>query len=256
MPLYHYNVSRIVPFDSRLDHLVALDLTKQNNELTHQVVNNTQEFGKYITGKIRNAGARYAIGGYNEHRTIYSRSSVFDAISDKEEPRRLHLGTDIWGEAGTPVFSLLDGIIHSFAFNDQFGDYGATIITQHNLPGLKTTEAGVAETNGKSAVVNQQLSLPGKFYILYGHLSVRDIAHLQVGEQIVKGQEIAHFGEPGENGHWPPHLHVQIINNIGTYAGDYPGVCRFSEKEKWLLNSPDPEILLQMRQFIVAPGNL
>src|SRR5205085_1597269 len=100
----------------------------------------------YINGKLQHADAKYGIGGYNEHRTIYSRSHMFDA-SGGAEPRRLHLGIDIWGRPYTKVMSPLDGIVHSFAFNNAFGDYGATLIVTHNFYG--TT-----------------------FHTLYGHLSL------------------------------------------------------------------------------------
>jgi hypothetical protein len=63
---------------------------------------------------------------------------------------------------------------------------------------------------------------------------------------VIRGEEIGHFGLPEENGNWPPHLHFQIIFEMGLYTGDYPGVCRYSEKEKWLANSPDPEVILKM----------
>jgi len=67
---------------------------------------------------------------------------------------------------------------------------------------------------------------------------------------VIRGQVIAHFGTEKENGHWPPHLHLQIINEMGNKPGDYPGVCRYSEREKYLANCPDPDLILQMNQYI------
>jgi peptidoglycan LD-endopeptidase LytH len=32
--------------------------------------------------------------------------------------------------------------------------------------------------------------------------------------------------------------------------GDYPGVCRFSDKDSYLSNSPDPDLILQMTQYV------
>jgi hypothetical protein len=34
------------------------------------------------------------------------------------------------------------------------------------------------------------------------------------------------------------------------WKGDYPGVCKFSEREKWLQNSPDPDLILQFNKYI------
>jgi murein DD-endopeptidase MepM/ murein hydrolase activator NlpD len=72
------------------------------------------------------------------------------------------------------------------------------------------------------------------------------LKNLREGDNVKKGDVIAEFGIPIENGHWPPHLHFQIIIDMGDYRGDYPGVCAFSEREKYLQNCPDPDIILQL----------
>ncbi len=84
------------------------------------------------------------------------------------------------------------------------------------------------------------------FFTLYGHLSLADIQNLKEGQEVKRGQKFAHFGKPAENGQWPPHLHFQIIENLSGYRGDYPGVCKLSEREKYLANCPDPGIILQL----------
>ena len=217
----------IVPFQPGSDKIIALDFTTDNKELTKDIFTNTTIFIEYIDKKLKKANALYGIGGYGEHRTIYSMSQVFDAGQPDEEPRRLHLGLDIWGKSITCIMAPFDGTVHSFAFNNQLGDYGATIILSHVLEG---------ET----------------FYSLYGHLSLNSILNLQQGKKIAAGEVFASFGIPAENGQWPPHLHFQLIQDIGNWTGDYPGVCKFSEKDRWLANSPDPEIILQLRKFIPA----
>jgi len=42
-----------------------------------------------------------------------------------------------------------------------------------------------------------------------------------------------------------------VILDIGMYAGDYPGVCKYSEKEQYLKNCPDPDLILQMNRYIL-----
>lgn len=202
------------------DKLVRIDFTAENKELSAEILNNTVQFSRYVTDKLEQAGATYGIGGYNEHRTIYSRSDIF-GTSQGEESRRLHLGIDIWGPAHTSVYAPLEGTVHSFAFNDHFGDYGATLILQHELAGII-------------------------FHSLYGHLSLASIQEKKEGQSIEKGEHIATFGEMNENGNWPPHLHFQLILDMQHWKGDYPGVCRFSEKESYLQNCPDPDIILNM----------
>ena len=213
---------RVVPFE-KSDKLLLLDFTENNTDLSAETLADTNSFIKYINEKLAGANARYGIGGYNENRTVYSRSKVFDA-PDGGEPRRLHLGIDIWGRPYTKVMAPLDGIVHSFAFNNAYGDYGATIILTHNFNGVS-------------------------FHTLYGHLSLNSLKNLHEGDVVRKGDVFCEFGIPFENGQWPPHLHFQIIKDMQGKKGDYPGVCRLSEKEIYLENCPDPDLILGMMQY-------
>ena len=222
---YQHEYSSVVPFNPQMDKLLPFDFSPANKEISEDILGSTEEFTSFINNKLKLSNARYGIGGYNEYREVYSRSKVFDATGVDEEPRRLHLGTDIWGKPHTPVMAPWDGIIHSFAFNNNFGDYGVTIILSHSIAG-------------------------SGFYTLYGHLSRNSVKNMYEGDRVCKGDVFAEFGIPAENGHWPPHLHFQIIREIDEWKGDYPGVCKFSEREKYLMNSPDPDLLLQLNQYL------
>ena len=221
---YQHSFSSVIEFNNNNEKIVALDFTKNNIELTTEIFNDIDLFTNYISLSLQKSNAKFGIGGYLEYREVYGRSNLFDG-AETAAPRRLHLGTDIWGEVYTKVFSPLDATIHSFAYNHLNGDYGATIILQHQLNELT-------------------------FYTLYGHLSLKDIQHIQVGQLIKKGSHFAHFGAANENGNWPPHLHFQIILDLGKKFGDYPGVCSLDEKHKYSLNCPNPELILQLEQFI------
>jgi hypothetical protein len=70
------------------------------------------------------------------------------------------------------------------------------------------------------------------------------------GRFISQGEILAHFGEPEENGQWPPHLHFQIISDMQLKEGDYPGVCKISEAEKYLKNCADADLILKMMQYV------
>jgi murein DD-endopeptidase MepM/ murein hydrolase activator NlpD len=220
---YGGSFAPVVPFQKG-DKLIQLDFTDENKDLTGEILCNTGLFSSYVTGKLRAAGARYAVGGYGEYRTIYSRSRVFDDPQGLE-PRRLHLGIDIWGPALVPVSSPLDGTVHSFAFNNAFGDFGATIILEHQVNGMV-------------------------FHTLYGHLNLDSISNIEEGDPVKKGKVIAAFGKPEENGQWPPHLHFQVILDMQKKRGDYLGVCRYSEKDFYLDNCPDPDIFLGMMKEV------
>jgi murein DD-endopeptidase MepM/ murein hydrolase activator NlpD len=223
----------VVDFDMATEKIAHINLSKSNPELTEEVYSNTKKFSEYINAQRALYHAKFLIGGYAELRDMYKRSLLFDEEKKygiekpvAEEPRRLHIGVDIWGDAGTKIYVPVGGTVHSFAFNDNFGDYGATIILQHQLDTIV-------------------------FYTLYGHLSLPDIAHLQEGKFISRGEVLAHFGEPKDNGNWPPHLHFQIIKDIRLYRGDYPGVCAEKEREKYLSNCPDPDLILNLANKIL-----
>jgi peptidoglycan LD-endopeptidase LytH len=207
----------VIKTDSKNHRFSPLNFTVSNTELTEALIADTGHFTKWITDKLTKDEAAFGIGGYNENRILYKRSKLFSGTAE----RSLHLGTDIWGPAGTPVFAPLGGMVHSFAYNNNFADYGATIILQHQLDTVA-------------------------FYTLYGHLSLADLVNMRKGKFLTRGEKIGHFGPPEENGNWPPHLHFQIIQDIGFYEGDYPGVCNPAEAEKYLANSPDPDLILNM----------
>lgn len=203
--------SRVVPFD--LSKAVPMDFSK-DNEALHQIdLNNQDAFCQFVVDQLTKDTV--GIGGYGEERAMYSRSELFV----EEEPRIIHLGVDIWAPTGTPVFSPLEGIVHSFDNRAFHGDYGPVIILEHRLE-------------------NQQL------FSLYGHLSKESLAGKVVRQTIEKGEEFAWLGTYEENFHWPPHLHFQLMWDMKGHEGDYPGVCKASEKESYLQNCPDPMIIL------------
>jgi murein DD-endopeptidase MepM/ murein hydrolase activator NlpD len=158
-------------------------------------------------------------GGYAEDRSIYTQPLFAPA---GEEPRTIHLGVDIFAPAGADVFAPLPGRVHSAQINDHPGDYGPTIILEH--------------TSGSE-----------KFHTLYGHLSRDSLKGLKPGAAFMAGEPIAQLGTKRENGGWPPHLHFQVLLDIGKAKGDYPGVCKRSERERWLAICPDPRPLLGLR---------
>ncbi len=120
------------------------------------------------------------------------------------------------------IFSPLNGKIHSFRFNDNFGDYGATIILQYQIESLI-------------------------FHALFGHLSLASLDGLTKGEFIPLGKQFASFGVKEENGYWPPHLHFQLILDMEGMEGDYPGVCQFSKRANYLSNCPDPALIIGLK---------
>ncbi|MDO6437690.1 peptidoglycan DD-metalloendopeptidase family protein [Cyclobacterium sp. 1_MG-2023] len=196
------------------NNTISLDMSTNNLGLKEIDLLDTHAFERYVTNLLAQNNKVYGIGGYLEMRSIYQRSSVFED-SSASKFRNIHLGIDIWSAAGTPVHCPINGVLHSFQDNKGFGNYGPTIILMHSFQGKL-------------------------IYSLYGHLSHKDLLHLKVGQTFEKGERIGHLGSSPENGNWPPHLHFQLIKDLGGKSGDYPGVCSSSEKEWYQENCPDP----------------
>lgn len=217
--LHEHNaeIGKVVDFDPEKDRLFPFDFTASSTQLPEETVADTSAFSAWVTQTLQQNKARYGIGGYFENRTLYSRSAHFNT---SDEPRRLHLGIDIWADAGTLVYAPLAGKVHSFRDNNHFGDYGPTIILEHFFYGIN-------------------------FYALYGHLNRKSLEKLYPGKIIKPNEEIAQFGTAAENGNWPPHLHYQLMFDLEGNEGDYPGVCKVSEKEKYQQNIPDPNLILR-----------
>ena len=189
-----------------IDSYIWLDFTANNKDLESVDLENTAKFSTYVFNKIYASRAKFGVGGYMEHRVIYRRSEHFN--KQQTESRCIHLGIDIWGEAGTSVYAPLDGKVHSFQNNANFGDYGPTIILEH-------------EYEGKP------------LFTLYGHLSLESLDGLHEGKLMKEGDKIAEIGNFPINGDWPPHLHFQVMTDMLGMKGDFPGVCALSEQEKF-----------------------
>src|SRR4051812_43334897 len=90
----HQPFQPVVLYDPAKDKLLPMDFTAANTALTPEILDDVQLFSDYVSKELAHHHCRFGIGGYAEHRTIYARSAHFDT---EDEPRRLHLGIDIWG---------------------------------------------------------------------------------------------------------------------------------------------------------------
>lgn len=186
-------------------------------------------FNRTIDGILEEKGAKVAIGGYGEIRPFYSTDAYEVKGNNGPQWRTVHLGTDIWMEAGTPVLAPLDGTVHSIQHNDAERDYGPTIILAHQVSGNLT------------------------FYTLYGHLGLKALAEMEVGMSVKKGQQIATIGGPPINGNWPPHLHFQVMLDMLGKKGDFPGVAFPESADIWLSMCPSfPHLLGDLDKNLIA----
>lgn len=198
--------------------ILRLDLSGSNSALKDLSLESTKEFDSFILQMLHEKKATLGVGGYMEHRLIYKRSNLFQGA----DSRFIHLGVDVWGPAFSPVYAPLEGIVHSFKDNAGFGDYGPTIILEHQLENIR-------------------------FYTLYGHLSKRSLELITLGKKIKKGDQFTELGPFPENGDWPPHLHFQLMLDMEGRFGDFPGVAAPSEVDKFSMLCPDPNLILNLQ---------
>lgn len=216
--MYHFPKAHpLFDFEPSPQNTLVLDLSVHNPDPELSTVQDTASLERYIAQKCAAQQKDYAYGGYAENRVIYQRFPLF---KNNREDRCWHLGIDFWAPAHTPVRAPYAALIHSIGSNDKEGDYGATIILQHDI--------GLA-----------------RFYTLFGHLSEASLAGKKPGQHLAAGTHFAALGPAAENGGWPPHLHFQVIMDIGDYQGDYPGVASAEKRKDLLANCPDPEKMLQ-----------
>lgn len=208
----------VVDYSISIDDYVAIDLSKQNEDLKLFDVSSSKAWEIYINNYLKKANKKVAYGGYLEHRNLYDRSDYFSSQTE-EAQRNIHLGLDLWCPAGTDILAAFNGVIHSFNDNTNFGDYGPTIILEHSLGNHK-------------------------FYSLYGHLSRASIKNIKVDQSVKQGDIIAQLGDAKVNGDYAPHLHFQIIKDLQGKEGDYPGVCSAKELEFYKQNTIDPKPIL------------
>jgi 4-aminobutyrate aminotransferase-like enzyme/Ser/Thr protein kinase RdoA (MazF antagonist) len=213
----------ILENDLRTTPCLVFDLSI-NSALIHGDLKENAEplLTQKLFGLMKSAGAKIGVGRYDEARLLYLAPAFATGESMTDERRTIHLGLDLFAQAGTAICAPLAGVVHAFANNAAAQDYGPVIILQHR------TSEGV------------------EFFTLYGHLSVESLRGLYLGKKISQGERFAAMGDASVNGGWTPHLHFQIILDLLDRACDFPGVGRASEREVWKSFSPDPNLILNL----------
>lgn len=217
--LKEYDTSPIPILDSEipLSDYCLIDLSSKNKDLERFDITSPDSCQEYVDEVLSKHNANVAFGGYLEHRSLYTKSERFLTTGQ----RNIHLGMDFWCKAGTKVIAPLDGKVISFKNNDDMGNYGPTIILEHQ----------VGEVT---------------FYTLYGHLSLESIDGLQIGTRFKRGEVLATLGTPDINVNYAPHLHFQIISDLQGCQGDYPGVSSKNDLGFYQENCPNPNLLLKL----------
>ena len=219
--------AQVLPVDLRKESLAVFDLSIGSPLLNGDPAENAEpKLTKRLNEFMESASVKVGIGQYDEARYLYTAPAFKTGPGPTDETRTVHIGIDLFADAGTPVRAPLDGRVAAFADNAQPLDYGPVIVLEHEID--KAT----------------------KFYTLYGHLSRKSLKGLKIGKLIKKGSKFAEFGAADVNGNWTPHLHFQIILDLLELGNDFPGVALPSQREVWLSLCPDPNLILNIPQKV------
>ena len=166
----------------------VFDFSSKNPKTLDYNLNNFQEFNEDIFNELKHSGKKWGIGKYLEERKNILRESI-NIINEK---RIYHLGLDIIVPYNSVVFCPLDGYVHKLGKETQKGNYGGYLVLKHKIKN---------ET----------------FYSLYGHLKTPH--KVQLGQEVLAGQELAIIGKESDSGGWFCHLHLQIITHKAMNEG-------------------------------------
>lgn len=205
--------------DNLNDKSIVFDLSEKNLDLKLYLKQNPGMFNYWSQSMLKKHEAKRAIGKCFEERIIYTQDLFREKII-----RCIHLGIDISGSEKEKIYSPLDAKVHSMQDNIGEGDYGPTIILQHDI---------------KNTI----------FYTLYGHLSKDSLTNLSPGDEIKKGEFFATLGGIHENGGYNPHLHFQVITDLLGKKGDFPGVCMKEDFCKYEKICIDPNLILKIQNL-------
>jgi 4-aminobutyrate aminotransferase-like enzyme/Ser/Thr protein kinase RdoA (MazF antagonist) len=211
----------VMPFDFQHEPTLVLDLSIASPLVSAEPSENAEPLLTWrVDEAMRAAAVRVSIGRYDEPRLLYS-SPLFAGAESPLTPRRtIHLGLDIFTDAGTAVHAPMRGTVHAFADNRAPLDYGPVIILRHELD---------AQT---------------ELFTLYGHLSRESLDGIEVGQTVERGQRIASLGAADVNGGWTPHLHFQLFTSLLGLGIDVPGVALPSQRAVWRSVCPDPNLIV------------
>ncbi len=160
----------------------------------------------------RSMKSEFGVGRFNEVRKNMYTTELFKG------ERNIHMGIDIAAPVNHPIKSFYEGTLFMKAYNGAAGDYGYTLIIEHEFDGIP-------------------------LWALYGHLSQKSFEAKNVGEKILKGEVIAWIGDKSENGGWNPHLHLQL-SLLKPQVCDMPGAVAAADLEKALAQFIDPREVL------------
>ncbi len=174
-----------------------------------------QEAEELWRGIAARDGIDLGIGPWGEDRPVYT-AEAFASNLVTGRRRSLHLGLDLFLDAGSRIRTPLAGRVIDIYVSDLPLDYGHAILLEHN------PAPGVA------------------FCSLWGHLSADTARRRKVGEELEAGAIVGEIGGNRENGGWQPHVHLQLIAYRPAQAAEVIGAGEPDYRAVWADLFPDP----------------
>ena len=129
-----------------------------------------------------------------------------------------HLGLDIAGRRGTPIYATADGVVR-YAFQQRKDrPLGNVVVINHSAEGV----------NDKG----EPYEIPGFYRTEYGHL---DEMLVKKGDRVKRGQQIATMGSTGRS--TGPHLHYAVRYQQRKRGG----IRGYLDPQDFLLDWPDDD---------------
>lgn len=210
--------ARVSEFDLRREPLQVLDLGI-GSTLLGADPKHSEGAGRRrkIAEALAMAGVAAAIGRHDEPRWVPDSTEAVGKEDHEVDLATVHLGIDIFLDAGAAVHAPLDGHVHAVAAGNAANGLGAQVVLLH------APKEGI------------------EFYTLYRHLVPTEQS---VGQKVGKGTVIGRIASAEENGGDHPHVHFQLATDLLGDATTFPSMIPAAEGEVWRDLSPDPNLIL------------
>ncbi|MFC3194929.1 aminotransferase class III-fold pyridoxal phosphate-dependent enzyme [Marinicella sediminis] len=219
------SLTEVFPEHSHKKHIHVVDLSVGSTLLGNAADYENHALQLFQMHQLQNRyPGHFLLGGYLEPRSFYASEAFSTEGNTGREYRTIHLGLDVWLDAGTAIHAPLSGVVVGLHDNDHRRDYGPTLILEHRF-----------------LAADQEVV----FYSLYGHLSRQTLQLHITGDEVKAGQLLAWTGEDHENGGWSPHLHFQLMHDLLGHEHDFPGACTPNHQTTMQSLCPNPEWLFK-----------
>jgi peptidoglycan LD-endopeptidase LytH len=127
-------IGRIVEPDLKLENVPVFDLSVGSPELGNSLEPGDMAFTtQRLLSRMQAAHSPVGIGRYIETRIIHTNIERHKESNDGPAWATIHLGLDLFMAAGSPVYTPVAGIVHSFSHDDETPGTGPTLVLQHTV---------------------------------------------------------------------------------------------------------------------------